>query len=331
LSGPNPHFTSRRASSYVRRSAPRERTLPSTNRASAVGSGRPSSYSIRQRRPGLWRSTRTERTSRPGTRASSSGRPRRRPRTTEGSRAARRKGLPSSAAAPNGSMTRAITGMGSGRGGRDPRARAPAGVFPLACEQLPRELLHPVEAAQVHIVAPGPSDVVGDPGGDGTGCERFRVEQVDKPAIPEALGADELLAARRDPGHDQRAFAERQRFADRVVATHADQASGARHQVGGLTDEVDDGERAIVPGQRVSTLTGGGVHVRAAHDHAPDARGGPGEGERLGQTVAVLASADGAQRKGAFRQRVLDGGRRPVPQTLTLVEIAQIGELAPRG
>src|SRR5262249_48972520 len=152
-------------------------------------------------------STRTERTSRPGTRASSSGRPRKRPWTTEGSRAPRRKGMPSSAAAPNGSKTRAIKGMGSGRDGRDPRARAPAGAFRLAGEQLSRELLHPVEAPQVHVVAPGPSHVVGDPGGDGTRRERFRVEQVDEPAIPEALGADELLAARRDPGHDQRALA----------------------------------------------------------------------------------------------------------------------------
>src|SRR5438093_8116831 len=119
--------------------------------------------------------------------------------------------------------------MGSGRGGLDRTAIAPVEALRLPRQQLSGELPQPVEAAEVDAVAPGPADVVGDPRGDGTGRERFRVQQVDEPAIPEALGADELLAARDDARHDQGPLVERERLAHRVVTAHADQAPGARY------------------------------------------------------------------------------------------------------
>src|SRR2546425_3027934 len=135
--------------------------------------------------------------------------------------------------------------MASGHGGLDRTAIAPTEALRLPRQQLSRELPEPVEAAEVDAVATGPADVVGDPRRDGTGRKRFRVEQVDEPAIPEALSADELLAARRDARHDQGPLVERERLTHRVVTAHADQAPGARRQAGRLADGVDDGEGAI--------------------------------------------------------------------------------------
>jgi hypothetical protein len=136
------------------------------------------------------------------------------------------------------------------------------------------------------------------------------VEQIQEAAFSKALGADELLAARADPGDDQRTLAERERLAHGVVAAHGHEAARPFHQVARLVYKIEDGQAPITPRPLMEVAPAIGLHLRAEkHDPLNPGRRA-GAREDLGQLEPVLSTADHAQRKRAVGDAV---GRGRLP------------------
>ena len=142
----------------------------------------------------------------------------------------------------------------------------------------------------------------GQPAREGAGGEVVRLEQVDAAERAQPPGADELLAARLDARHDERAAARGEDLAARVVAAHRDDVVGERDEGVGVGQEVEQAHVVAGADERLEALALLGGHERPGDDDAGRALGQPAAGERVGEAMAVLAAAHEAHRKAAAGQ-----------------------------